>query len=31
MDPALAPGETWYPAYDSTADLAMFDAIGYDS
>ena len=31
MDPALAPGETWYPAYFSTADIAMFDAVGYDN
>ena len=31
MDPALAPGETWYPAYFSTADVALFDAIGYDN
>jgi hypothetical protein len=30
MDPALAPGQTFYPAYFSTADLTMFDAIGYD-
>ncbi len=30
MDPALAPGQTFYPAFYSTADLAMFDAIGYD-
>ena len=30
MDPALAPGQTYYPAYYSTADLTMFDAIGYD-
>lgn len=31
MDPAFAPGETWYPAYYSNADVAMFDAIGYDN
>lgn len=31
MDPALAPGETWYPAFYSTADVAMFDVIGYDN
>ncbi len=30
MDPAIAAGQTFYPAYYSTADLAMFDAIGYD-
>jgi len=30
MDPALAPGQTFYPAFYSTADVAMFDAIGYD-
>lgn len=30
MDPALAPGVSYYPAYYSTADLAMFDVIGYD-
>ena len=30
MDPALAPGQTFYPAFYSAADLAMFDAIGYD-
>ncbi len=30
MDPALAPGETWWPAFFSTADVAMFDAVGYD-
>lgn len=30
MDPALAPGVSYSPAYYSTADLAMFDAIGYD-
>lgn len=30
MDPALAPGQTFYPAFYSTADLTMFDAIGYD-
>jgi hypothetical protein len=30
MDPALAAGQTFYPAFYSTADLAMFDAIGYD-
>ena len=31
MDPAFAPGETWYPNFYSTADVAMFDAIGYDN
>ena len=31
MDPALAPQETFYPAFYSTADVAMFDAIGYDN
>ena len=31
MDPALAPGETWYPSFYSTADVAMFDVIGYDN
>jgi hypothetical protein len=30
MDPALAPQQTFWPAFYSTADLAMFDAIGYD-
>jgi hypothetical protein len=30
MDPALAAGQTFWPAFYSTADLAMFDAIGYD-
>lgn len=30
MDPALAPGQTFFPAYYSTADVAMFDVIGYD-
>jgi len=30
MDPALAPGETYYPAFYSTADVTMFDVIGYD-
>ena len=30
MDPALAPGETHYPAFFSSADIALFDAIGYD-
>jgi hypothetical protein len=30
MDPALAPGQTFYPAFYSTADVAMFDVIGYD-
>src|SRR6185503_12814390 len=31
MDPSLAPGETWYPSFYSTADVAMFDVIGYDN
>lgn len=31
MDPSIAPGETWYPAFYSSADVAMFDAIGYDN
>jgi hypothetical protein len=31
MDPALAPQQTFYPAFYSTADVAMFDAIGYDN
>jgi hypothetical protein len=31
MDPALAAGQTFYPAFYSTADLSMFDAIGYDN
>lgn len=30
MDPAFAAGETWFPAYYSSADTSMFDAIGYD-
>jgi len=30
MDPALANGETRYPNYFSTRDIAVFDAIGYD-
>lgn len=30
MDPALAPGQTFYPAFYSTADVTMFDVIGYD-
>jgi hypothetical protein len=30
MDPALAPGETHWPGFFSGADLALFDAIGYD-
>jgi hypothetical protein len=30
MDPALAPGQTFHPNYYSTADVAMFDVIGYD-
>lgn len=30
MDPAFTYGETHYPNYFSTADLNVFDAIGYD-
>ncbi len=30
MDPALTGGETHYPDYFSSADIAMFDAIGWD-
>lgn len=30
MDPALGYGQTFYPGYFTTADLTMFDAIGYD-
>ncbi len=30
MDPALANGETRYPNYFTTRDIAVFDAIGYD-
>lgn len=30
MDPALASGETHYPNFFSNADIAMFDAFGYD-
>ncbi|MEP0847741.1 MAG: immunoglobulin domain-containing protein, partial [Phycisphaerae bacterium] len=30
MDPAIAGGETWYPNYFLSADLNMFDAIGWD-
>lgn len=30
MDPAFASGETWFPGYYSTADVTVFDAIGYD-
>ncbi len=31
MDPAFAAGQTFYPAYYSPADVAMFDAIGWDN
>ena len=31
MDSALAPQQTFYPAFYSTADVAMFDAIGHDN
>jgi hypothetical protein len=30
MDPAFAAGETYHPTYFSSADTALFDAIGYD-
>jgi hypothetical protein len=30
MDPALAAGETHYPAFFSAADIDLFDAISYD-
>ncbi|MCI0366605.1 MAG: NF038122 family metalloprotease [Phycisphaerales bacterium] len=30
MDPAVAPGETRWPQFFSSADLKLFDAIGYD-
>jgi len=30
MDPALGSGQTFYPTFFTTADLTMFDAIGYD-
>jgi hypothetical protein len=30
MDPAFTDGETHYPDFYSEADLAMFDAIGWD-
>lgn len=30
MDPAIASGETHYPNYYSDADIAAFDAIGWD-
>lgn len=30
MDPAFTYGETHYPNFFQAADLAMFDAIGYD-
>jgi len=30
MDPAFAPGETYFPSFFSSADSALFDAIGYD-
>jgi hypothetical protein len=30
MDPALGWGQTFYPSFYRTPDLAMFDAIGYD-
>lgn len=31
MDPSIAAGQTFFPAYYSTADVAMFDVIGYDN
>jgi hypothetical protein len=31
MDPSIGPGESFYPAFYSTADVAMFDVIGYDN
>ncbi len=31
MDPALSPGQTFYPNYFKVSDVAMFDAIGYDN
>lgn len=30
MDPTIGAGQSFYPAFYSTADLAMFDVIGYD-
>lgn len=30
MDPAFSYGETFYPNFLRTSDIAMFDAIGYD-
>jgi hypothetical protein len=30
MDPTIAAGETFYPAFLKTPDLAMLDAIGWD-
>jgi hypothetical protein len=30
MDPAISGGETFYNTFFSSADLRMFDAIGYD-
>jgi hypothetical protein len=30
MGPYIADGQTFYPNYYTTADIAMFDAIGYD-
>lgn len=30
MEPAASDGETHYPNYFSTADLAAFDAVGYE-
>lgn len=31
MDPAIGWGQTRYPNYFTTADISMFDAIGYDN
>lgn len=30
MDPTLGFGQTFYPGFFTTSDLAIFDAIGYD-
>jgi hypothetical protein len=31
MDPTIGAGQSFYPAFYSTADVAMFDVIGYDN
>jgi hypothetical protein len=31
MDPSIGAGQTFWPAFYSTADVAMFDVIGYDN